>query len=169
MPDWLGIVFLYLLGSVLLIVELFLPAHGLLGLVGLALLIFGVYRTFEASETAGVASLMVLAVVLPTGFYVSIKNWHRTPVGRRISPPNPELKTEDRLPIDDAARFVGRVGRSATPLRPVGMCLFDGRRVECIAEHGMIESNVEVEGVALVDRSLSVRPVSLPSDGTATT
>lgn len=165
MPDWLGLLLLYGIGSALLIVELFLPAHGMLGVIGFGVLLFALYRTFQISETAGLVSLVILAVVLPTGLYVSIKNWHRTPIGRRISPPNPELKAEDRMPVANTERFIGKLGRSITPLRPVGTCMFDGKKVECVAEHGMIETNVEVEGVELVDRSLSVRPVGPSNAG----
>jgi len=164
MADWLGIVLLYLGGCVLLIFELFLPAHGLLGVVGLGVLIYALYETFAVSEVAGLLGLAALAVMLPVGLVVAVKNWHRMPVGRRILPPNPVLTGKDRMPVESIEPLVGRVGRSLTPLRPVGTCLFDGQRVECTAEHGMIEKDVEVQGVRLIDRTLSVRPVSGPAD-----
>ncbi len=167
MSDWLGIGFLYLLGSVILISELFLPAHGLLGVVGVGVLGYGVYETFMVSQAAGLIGLVALAVLLPTGLVVSVKNWHRLPVGRRISPPNPKLTARDRMPVEDLEPLIGRVGRSLTPLRPVGTCLFDGRRVECKAEHGMIEKDVRVEALRLVDRTVSVRAVSPPADETS--
>jgi len=162
MMDWLGICFLYLLGCALLIIELFLPAHGLLGILGVGVLGFALYQSYCRSELVGLISLAVLAVLLPTGLVVAVKHWHRTPVGRRISPPNPQLTSQDRMPVDDLKPLIGSVGRTLTLLRPVGTCLFDGRRVECTAEYGMIERNVEVEAVRLVDRTVSVRPVSPP-------
>jgi membrane-bound ClpP family serine protease len=85
-------------------------------------------------------------------------------MGRYISPPNPVLGEKDRMPVAELEQFVGRVGRTLTPLRPVGTCEFEGRRVECLAEYGMIERNVRVEGVRLVDRSLSVKPTADPAD-----
>ena len=169
MADWFVIALLYVIGSVILISELFLPAHGLLGMVGVGVLGFGVYKTFMFSPAAGLVGLVVLAIILPTGLIVSVRNWHRTPIGRRISPPNPELTEKDRMPVDDTRVLIGRLGRSLTPLRPVGTCLFDGRRVECTAEYGMIEKDVEVEGVRLVDRTLSVRPVRSSTDDTQNT
>ena len=162
MADWLGICLLYLVGCALLIIELFLPAHGLLGILGLGVLGFGLYESYGRSEVVGLISLAVLAVLLPTGLVVAVKNWHRTPVGRRISPPNPQLTSRDRMPVDHLKPLIGSVGRTLTLLRPVGTCLFDGHRVECTAEYGMIEKNVEGEAVRLVDRTVSVRPVSPP-------
>jgi len=159
LEEGLILAFFYGLGSAILISELFLPAHGLLGAVGLGMLGYGLYRTFLVSEVAGLAGLAVLAVVLPVGLVMSVRYWHRTPVGRRISPPNPRLRDEDRMPIEPLAALIGRRGRSLTPLRPVGICEFDGRRVECKAEHAVIEAGEPVEAVRLADRTLCVRAV----------
>ena len=164
MPDWLGIALLYLVGSAILISELFLPAHGMMGLVGLGVLLYAVYQTFTINEVAGLAGLVALAVMLPAGLIIAVRNWHRMPIGRRIAPPNPKLTDRDRMPVKEFERLVGRVGRSVTLLRPVGTCVFDGRRVECTAEHGIIEKDVAVEAVRLVDRTLSVRAVASPAD-----
>jgi membrane-bound serine protease (ClpP class) len=159
---WIAI--FYLLGVALLIIELFLPAHGFIGLVGLGVLVYGLYLTYAVSAIAGLIGLIVLAIIVPTGLWFAIKYWHRTPLGRRISPPNPDLTPRDRMPVEDYKHLVGRVGKSLTPLRPVGMCEFDGRRIECLSEHGMIERSVKVVGVRMVDRSLSVRAVSESSE-----
>jgi len=152
-------VVLYVVGMALLIAELFLPAHGTIGLVGLAVLGYGLFRTFQISDVAGVAGLLVVAVALPVGLIVSVKNWHRTPIGRRISPPNPVLTDADRLPTNELAALIGKRGRTLTLLRPVGTCLFEGRRVECTSEQDVIKKGVLVEAVRLVDRTVSVRPV----------
>jgi len=158
--EWGWLVLLYLLGTVLLICELFLPAHGLIGLVGFGVLVFGLYHTFLMSQVAGLVGSIVLAIMLPTGLVIAVRYWHRTPVGKRISPPNPELTAKDRMPVEEYKPLVGKIGVALTSLRPVGICEFDGKRVECLAELGMIDKGVRVIGVSLVDRSLSVRPAS---------
>jgi membrane-bound ClpP family serine protease len=159
MPDWFGIALLYLFGSAVLIAELFLPAHGLLGIAGVGILGFALYETFLMSQVAGLIGLVVLAIILPVGLVISVRTWHRTPIGRRISPPNPRLSAADRLPVEDLKSLVGRHGRSVTLLRPVGTCEFDGRRVECKAEQNVVQKDVPVEAVGLVDRTVVVRPV----------
>lgn len=159
MSEWIPIALIMGFGCLLMVAELFLPAYGLLGLVGLGVLCVGVYRVFGISETAGVITLGLLIVIMPIAIVASVRTWHRTWIGRRISPPNPVLTEQDRLPADDLRQLLGRTGRTATQLRPVGVCVFDGKRIECLAETGVIGANVEVEGVRLVDRSLAVRPV----------
>lgn len=160
MPDWLGIVLLYLVGSVVFVAELFLPSHGILGVVSVATLAYAVYRTFLISTAMGMLSTAMLVVLLPVGLLVAVRTWHRTPLGKRISPPNPVLGEEDRLPLQTLKDVIGQRGRTVTLLRPVGTCDFHGRRLECKAEQNVIERNVEVEAIGLVDRTLVVRPVT---------
>lgn len=159
--DWLSIAILYGVGMALLIAELFLPAHGLIGLAGLGFLGFGIYETYLLNTMAGTIGLIVTLILLPVGLYISVRTWHRTPIGRRISPPNPVLTEKDRMPVEDLRGLIGTVGRTITLCRPVGMCLFDGRRVECTSEQGVIEAGVDVKAVRLIDRTLSVRPVNV--------
>lgn len=164
MVDWFGIVLLYAIGIVLIISELFIPAHGLVGLLGLGVVSYAIYLTYGHSPNSAMVAAIIVILVLPIGLIISVKNWHRTPVGRRVSPPNPTLTDADRMPVDQMNRFVGRMGRTITPLRPVGMCEFDGKRIECKAEFGMIERGVAVEGVRVVDRTLCVQPITDRND-----
>ena len=53
MMTWPSITILYVVGMGLLIAELFLPAHGVIGLAGLSLLGFGIYETYLLNTTAG--------------------------------------------------------------------------------------------------------------------
>jgi membrane-bound serine protease (ClpP class) len=159
MDHWLKITVLYGVGAMILLADLFLPSHGILVVIGLGLFGYGLYEAFQISLAAGVVNAVMLMVALPAGFFIAIRNWHRTPIGRRISPPNPKLTVQDRLPVSDMEALLGRTGRSMTLLRPVGMCEFDGKRFECMAESGVIGIGVEVEAVRLSDRTLVVRPL----------
>jgi membrane-bound ClpP family serine protease len=159
MPDVTVIAILYGVGLLLLVGDLFLPSHGLLTLASFGMLGYALYLTFQISDVAGLIGSVSLATGVPAILYYSVKVWHRTPIGRRISPPNPVLTEADRLPVADLKGLIGSTGRSVTSLRPVGTCIFDGRRVECVAEQEMITSNTPVEAVRLSDRSLVVRAV----------
>ncbi len=160
MEHWIMIGVLFAVGVILLLADFFLPTHGLLTLASFAVLGFALYETFGMSQAAGLTALVLLLVGIPAILATAVKYWHRTWVGRRISPPNPVLTEADRLPADELASFVGQTGRSLTLLRPVGMCLFGDKRIECVAETTMIGAGVEVEGVRLSDRTLVVRPAA---------
>ena len=157
---WLGIT-LQALGLALLILEVFVPSHGLFGIGSAACIVFGVYSAFKAGLGVGYASVAVQVIAVPAIALVGVKVFRRTAIGRRVVPPNPVLTEADTsVAIGELRPLVGRTGRAISPLRPVGICDFDGRRVQCVAESGLIEAHTHVQAVGIVGGSLSVQPVT---------
>ena len=150
---------LYALGVILLLAEIFIPSGGLLTVAAVVVLIVAVVTTFRHGTTAGVVAIVSCAVVLPAALIGLLKNIHRLPVGKYAAPPNPTARSEsETASVDELKALVGRRGRSLTPLRPVGTCEFDGRRIYCIAEMGMIDKDMPVQGCGLVNgKDLVVR------------
>ena len=150
-------IILQVVGIALLVLEIFIPSHGVLSLTGLGCLVAGLYAAFGVSATAGYVSFFMAMLLVPAIAVVAVKVFHRTPFGRLISPPNPRLTEADvSFDVADIQPLVGSVGRTVTPLRPVGTCEFDGRRVECVAEMGLIEANQPVRAVRVDGRELVV-------------
>jgi membrane-bound ClpP family serine protease len=147
-------------GIVLLVAEVFLPSHGTLTVLALGSLAGGLYAAFQYSVTFGFASLVAAILLLPTFAVLAVRLWPRTAVGRRIAPPNPEVRTGDSPMYPDSVLrgLVGQTGTTLTPLRPVGACTFSNRRVECLAESGMIERGTRVVAIDVQGKSLVVRP-----------
>ena len=165
MSDLAVLIVLFAVAVLMLVAEIFIPSHGVLSVVGLGLLVGAIAKTFSyAGREAGIVAVFASAVLVPTFALVAIKYWHRTPIGRRIAPPNRSLTTADTsVPVEALSRLIGQTGRTETPLRPVGICKFDGKRVSCVAEFGMVEAGVEVEGVRIVGANLAVeRKKTLP-------
>lgn len=152
------LILLYALGLAMLVCEVFIPSHGLLTVAGLGFLIGAVAQTFAyAGRGAGVVAILCCLVTLPTFTIVAIKYWHRTPIGRRIAPPNPVVTAADTsVPVKELTAMIGRTGRCLSPLRPVGICDFDGRRVSCLAEFGMIDTGAKVVGTRITGGNLAV-------------
>lgn len=151
---------LYVAGIATLIADIFLPSHAILTALGVGLLGVAIYRTFQISETAGWVGLISCMVVLPTSAYIGVKNWYRTPFGKRIAPPNPMLTAADVGPDMNLLHGkIGQHGRSVSTLRPVGICDFDGCRLSCVAESGMIDASTNVLGVGISGTNLMVRTV----------
>jgi membrane-bound ClpP family serine protease len=44
-----------------------------------------------------------------------------------------------------------------TPLRPVGICEFSGKRIECVAESGYVEKGTPVEVIRVQGTQPTVR------------
>ena len=158
MSDVAILVLLYGLGVLILVAEVFIPSHGILTVVGLGLLIAGVVQTFSyAGRDAGIIAVLACLVFVPAFAILAIKYWHRTPIGKLIAPPNPTLTAADTsVPIEEINSLIGKTGRTVSPLRPVGICDFNGRRVSCVAQFGMVEAGVAIEGVGLSGTNLAV-------------
>lgn len=153
------ILLLFGVGMAVLIAELFIPSHGVLSVVGVGFIIAGVAMTFkDYGEKAGTLALIACLIALPAFALGALKIWPKTAIGRRIAPPNPTFSPLDTsVPIADLSRYLGKTGRSVSPLRPVGICEFDGRRISCIAEFGILDAGVAVEGIRISGGDLTVR------------
>jgi len=158
MSGALVLAIIFTAGILLLVAEIFIPSHGILSVLGVGLLTWGVVRTFvDYGRGAGVVTVLACLIVLPTMAFVAIKYWHRTPIGKRISPPNPVLTSADvGVPVEELERLVGQTGKALSALRPSGVCDFGGTRISCVAEFGLIDAGAEVEAVRILGSNLAV-------------
>jgi len=176
-PDasWIGIgLGLLLLALVLFAVELFIPSGGMLGILcGLAA-IASVISFFLYSPAMGGFALLIYLIATPFLLVYGVKLWSRTPIGRRLilggteeldgrglddDEIDQEIESRRRQTHDSEASMIGRIARTATPLRPVGVIRLDGRRLDALAESGVIAADADVEVIAVLDNQIKVRPV----------
>ncbi len=161
MEDFTAMLVLYVLGLGILVLEIFIPSHGVLTIAGVGFLGAAVYMAFRIGPGVGYTSLLLAVVLLPAFAILAVKYWYRTPIGRRVAPPNPTV-TEEALGFqtDELAALIGQTGRCTSQLRPVGSCEFNGRRIQCVAESGVIEPGTRVRGIAVRGRDLVVRQIA---------
>ncbi len=175
-PDssWIGIgLGLLLLALVLFAVELFIPSGGMLGILcGLAA-IASVIAFFLYSPAMGGFALLVYLIATPFLLVYGVKLWSRTPIGRRLilggteeldgrglneEEIDQEIEERRRQTHATDASLIGRIARTVTPLRPVGVIRLDGRRLDALAESGVIDTDADVEVIAVLDNQIKVRP-----------
>ena len=157
MNEVLLLVVLYAVAALLLTAEIFLPSHGVLTVVGLGFLIAAIAKTYAFGQTAGTTAVVATLIALPTFAFVAVKTFPKTRVGKLIAPPNPHYtKTDLGTDTSDLEPLVGKIGKAKTLLRPVGMCDFDGRRVQCVSRLGLIEANTTVQAVGIHGGDLEV-------------
>lgn len=165
MDDWMLMIVFFGIGLLIMVAEVFLPSHGILTLAGVGFLAAAAYQAFQHGQAAGFTVVLLILILLPTMVIVSVRYWHRTPIGRMISPENPVLTNADEaVPGEKVKKFVGHRGRSLGWMRPVGTCEFDGVRLECVAEYGTIDRGTEVIGVDVRGGDLVVRPADISSE-----
>lgn len=136
-----------LLGATLAlgIAELFVPTAGVLAVMTALAAIGSVACFFMHSPLWGFASLLAYAAGAPFAVVFGFKLWTRTPIARRMVLGSVDGEAEEPGPAPAAGPVaVGEDGIAATPLRPVGFVRFGERRIEAVAEHGMIEAGTAV-------------------------
>ncbi len=155
------LVLLYLAAVLILVAEIFIPSHGILCIFGLGFLITAIVKTFAYGETAGAIAIISSAIALPTFAILAIKAWPHTRIGRLIAPPNPVYTDRDfGNSVEHLEPIVGHHGRAMSPLRPIGICEFDGNRYECVSESGLIDADTQVLAVGIRGNNLEVSVVT---------
>ena len=153
-------VFLYLVCALLIVAEVFVPSGGLISILALGCLIAGIAVFFHYSAVAGWAGVGIAVVMIPAVLIIAYKIFPKTRFGKSVTLNPPQRQQGDAVP--DTARLkelLGQVGVVLTPLRPVGMCDFSGRRVECVAESGYVDKDKKVKVIHVEGTQLTVRVI----------
>ena len=151
------------LALALFLIEVFVPSGGIIGFVSAASLIAGVVMFFRVDTTLGLISALVALASLPLAIAFAIRIWPDTWVARMLTlqtvepandPANPDAAAVTRQAL------VGKRGKAMTELRPVGTCLIEGHREECLASRGVIEPGTEIEVVSVDGMQIKVKATS---------
>lgn len=136
-------ILLVVLGIVLLLLEFLLPTVGALGAAAAISLIAGVAWGFALDANLGVNLLIACAFGVPLAIFAGMKLLPRSPLGKLLV--NPGATFTDGAAVDprDAA-LVGREGVVDALLRPAGVAIFDGRRVDVVSRGEAIEAGARV-------------------------
>jgi membrane-bound ClpP family serine protease len=153
------------LGLLLLIVEVFIPSGGLIGICSVACLLLCLWYAFSHSLAMGATFMLVDLVALPLTAMGAFSLWSRSPLGRKffLRPPAP-----DEIDVSHSDHHLGRlvdqVGRALTPLRPCGHVAIDGRRVDGLAEEGFLPAGCLVRVLRVRSGQVIVRGLAEVAD-----
>ncbi|MCC5829449.1 MAG: hypothetical protein JJU36_08375 [Phycisphaeraceae bacterium] len=147
----------------LFLIEFFVPSGGVLGFLGSCCLVAFIIMLFIEDTRLGLIGAAVVLIAIPPSVAVAIKYYPETRVARLLKLHNdPMSETAERgdAAVDadrQSKTMIGKQGKTVTPLRPVGVCLIEGKRYDCIAEGGVIRADREVEVVEAEPLQLKVR------------
>jgi membrane-bound serine protease (ClpP class) len=158
--DWWIIfaVLLYLVSAALIVAEVFIPSGGIISIFAFISMVGGVAIFFQYSTFIGVMGIIIALIMIPTVLIIAYKIFPKTSFGNSVTLTPPNRQQGDAIPDTDKIKeLLGRTAMVISPLRPVGMCDFDGQRVECVAESGYIEENEKVKVIKVEGTQLTVR------------
>ena len=151
-------VFLFVACAVLIVAEVFIPSGGVLSICALACVAGGVVIFFKHSAAAGWIGVVAAIVMVPTLLVVAYRLLPKTRFGRQVILAPPVRERGDAISdTEELGKLLGRAGHVQTPLRPVGMCEFDGRKVECVAESGYVPKDKKIKVIRVEGTQVTVR------------
>jgi len=158
---WLVLaIFLFVACAILLVFEIFIPSFGILTVLSLACLTGGIAIFFAYGTLAGWIGVGIAAILIPFIWFWTYRLFPQTSIGRKMILGKPDTGRGDAVPdCQDLQQMLSKVGIVRTPLRPVGICDFDGRRLECVSERGFVDVNQKVKVIRVEGATLTVRPV----------
>jgi membrane-bound serine protease (ClpP class) len=153
-------VFLYFACAALIIAEVFVPSGGIISALAFLCVAGGVIIFFRYSTAAGWIGVIVAMIMIPSFLVFAYKIFPKTRFGKSVTLTPPEREKGDAIPdTAELEELLGAVGEVVTPLRPVGICNFSGKRVECVAESGYVDKDKKIKVIDVEGTQLTVRVV----------
>lgn len=145
---------LLVFGFLLLLAEVFIPGFGVAGITGIILFIIGILLTATTVFEALIMFLLLLLLLTIVLIFV-IRSATKGRLSKKLIL-NDELSNEDGFTaVSDMQVFLGKEGKAVTTLRPAGIGLFDGVRLDIVTKGNFIEEGnnikvVDVEGRRII-------------------
>lgn len=153
MSEALKIIILISLGFILLLIEVFTPGFSIPGMTGVALLVIGCYKAFALSPFWGIF-ISVSSLLLVLGFF---KLFSQSPIWKKIRLESRETKEKGFTSGADLSGLLNKSGVTVGPLRPSGIALIDGKRIDVLAESLFIDKDKKVKVVKVEGNKVIVR------------
>lgn len=130
-----------IVGYILLVVEMCIPGFGVPGVAGSILAILGVVA-MQPTPLQALAVVVVFVALLCIALAVCLRSAAKGRLSRSRLVLNEVSAPADA--DDELHYFVGKTGRTHTPLRPTGVAEFDGVRLSVVSEGDFVEKDVPV-------------------------
>lgn len=160
-------IILMAIALVLFFVEMFIPSGGVLSVLALIALGAGVFLLFKVNTTAGLIGAIAALIALPVAIAFGIRILPSTPLMKLMTLGAPQQETElgehgiaGGHGHAERKELIGVEGQAVTDLRPIGTCMIDGRRRDCLAVGGMIKTGSKVRVVAADGLQVKVEEVA---------
>jgi membrane-bound ClpP family serine protease len=146
---------LQLAGIVVIIAEIILPSGGILSIAALGLFGYSLFIVFnEISNTVGFAFVAADLVLIPVLVIVGLKLLARSPVTLRKTLSRKEGVSSQSSELES---YVGTQGNTVTDLRPAGIAVINGNRVDVVTRGEYLEKDASILVIAVTGNQIIVR------------
>ncbi|MCD6404634.1 MAG: hypothetical protein J7M19_02280 [Planctomycetes bacterium] len=136
------IILLLVAGLLLLLMEIFIPSHGLLTVGAVASLGAGLFFAFGRSVPFGIGAFIIVAILLPLEIAFGVKLFPKTWMGRKIMlRARQKTAREERSSAAGLFALEGKEGVTISACHPAGVADIEGARVDVVAQGMMIDAD----------------------------
>ena len=142
------------IGFVFLIIEFFIvPGFSVPGIVGLAMIGYGVFKAHtEYGTTGAVIALFTSAVAAVILIRIALRS-------RAVKSVRLDYDEKGATAIDDYSELVGKEGKTLTHLRPSGTALIDNKRIDVVTGGEYISKDLPIRVQAVEGTRIVVIPM----------
>ena len=148
-------IILQLMGVVVVIAEIILPSGGILAILAAGVFGYSLFIVFnDISKTAGMAFVAADIILIPVLVIVGLKMLARSPATLRKTLSREEGVSSQSPELDS---YLNSEGRAITDLRPAGMALIDGKRMDVVTRGDYLDRDTEIRVTAVTGNQIIVR------------
>ena len=148
---------LVVVGLLLIGIEVFVPG-GIIGVFGAIALIAAVFTGFYAFGPQG-GMISAVSIIVFGGLLLMLwLRWFpRTPMGKRLT-----LRTDGSSfkAASEPTALEGHEGVAQSDLRPAGIAIIDGRRMDVVTEAGFIRNGTRIRVIKVEGSRVIVRDIA---------
>lgn len=153
-------IILQLVGVVVIIAEIILPSGGILSIAALGVFGYSLFIVFnEISMIIGFSFVAADLILIPVLVIVGLKLLARSPVTLRKTLSRKEGVSSQSSELES---YVGRQGNAITDLRPAGIAVINGKRVDVVTRGEYLEKDSAIIVTAVTGNQIIVRKKDEP-------
>jgi len=153
-------IILQLVGVVVIIAEIILPSGGILSIVALGVFGYSLFIVFnEISMTIGFSFVFADLILIPVLVIVGLKLLARSPVTLRQTLSRKEGVSSQS---SEQESYVGTQGNAVTDLRPAGIAVINGKRVDVVTHGEYLEKDSAIIVTTVTGNQIIVRKKDEP-------
>lgn len=153
-------IILQLVGVVVIIAEIILPSGGILSIAALGVFGYSLFIVFnEISMTIGFSFVAADLILIPVLVIVGLKLLARSPATLRKTLSRKEGVSSQSSELES---YVAGQGTAVTDLRPAGIAVINGKRVDVVTRGEYLEKDSAIIVTAVTGNQIIVRKKDEP-------
>ena len=153
-------VLLLLIGLFLIGAEIYLPG-GVVGFLGALALLGAAICGTQFNAPWNILSVLLIVILAAVAIWLWIRFFPRSKMGRKLTL---EADGSRFKPVADSHALVGAEGEALSTLRPAGLALLGGQRVDVVAESSWIGAGAKVRVIEVAGNRIVVRQTAPPKE-----